>query len=411
MKEFLNNPSFRSKLLIFVAALGYFVDVYDLIIFSVIRSQSLTSLGFSGDELIAVGIRLMNYQMVGLLIGGILWGILGDKKGRVSVLFGSILVYSAANFINGFIENIHVYAALRLIAGIGLAGELGAGITLVNENLSPQKRGYGTLMIAGVGAMGAMFAQLVANYSADPEWWRMTFKIGGVFGILLLMVRIGAFESSLYKNMDHKIEKGNFLNLFKNKDKFLRYVYCILIGTPIWYLVGIIVFLAPEFSVIKGIEQISGGEAIFYCYLGLSLGDFCSGLLSQFLKSRRKALFIFVASLFIFVVIFLYLSNDTSKGFNLFLISAMGFFAGLWAVFITFTSEQFGTNYRSTVTTSVPNFVRAAFIPISLLFEFVRPTWGIIHAALFVGIISLGLSFWATAQLKETFGRSLEFTE
>ncbi|MFM1914305.1 MAG: hypothetical protein RIR51_2158, partial [Bacteroidota bacterium] len=192
MNENLINSSFKSKLLIFVAALGYFVDVYDLIVFSVIRTDSLRSLGFEGDELITIGIRLMNFQMVGLLVGGILWGVLGDKKGRVSVLFGSILVYSGANFINGFIDNIHLYSALRFIAGIGLAGELGAGITLVNENLSPQKRGYGTLLIAGVGAMGAMFAQFIANLSSDPEWWRMSFKIGGALGILLLLVRLGA---------------------------------------------------------------------------------------------------------------------------------------------------------------------------------------------------------------------------
>ncbi len=411
MNEIEQPLNLKSKLLIFVAALGYFVDVYDLIVFSVIRSKSLMNLGFSGEELISVGIDLMNYQMIGLLIGGLLWGVLGDKKGRVSVLFGSILVYSGANFINGFIHDIHLYGLLRFIAGIGLAGELGAGITLVNENLSPKKRGYGTLLIAGVGAMGAMFAQFVANLSEDPAWWRMSFKIGGVLGILLLLVRIGAFESNLYKKMEKNVEKGNFIKLFTEWDKFKRFFLCILIGTPIWYFVGIIIFLSPEFSQAKNIATISGGEAIFYCYLGLSLGDFSSGLLSQLLKSRRKALFIFVAALFFFVVVFLYFTDHSPKWLNLALISLMGFFSGLWAVFITFTSEQFGTNYRSTVTTSVPNFVRAAFIPISYLFEFLRPDLGIIHSAFIVGIISLGLSYWATFSLNETFGKSLDYLE
>lgn len=411
MNENLINSSLKSKLLIFVAALGYFVDVYDLIVFSVIRTDSLRSLGFEGEELITIGIRLMNFQMIGLLVGGILWGVLGDKKGRVSVLFGSILVYSGANFINGFIDNIHFYSALRFIAGIGLAGELGAGITLVNENLSPQKRGYGTLLIAGVGAMGAMFAQFIANLSSDPEWWRMSFKIGGALGILLLLVRLGAFESNLYKKMDEQVDKGNFLKLFTDKDKFKRFIYCILIGTPIWYFVGIIVFLSPEFSKAKDIEVIPGGEAIFYCYLGLSLGDFCSGLLSQFLNSRRKALFFFLLSLLFFVVIFLYFTNSTEKWLNYLLISIMGFFSGLWAVFITFTSEQFGTNIRSTVTTSVPNFVRAAFIPMSYLFEYLRPNLGLIDSAMVVGILSIGLAYFATFSLKETFGKSLDYIE
>ena len=399
-------------MLIAVAALGYFVDVYDLILFSVVRNPSLKSLGLSGAELLNQGLNLMNVQMGGMLLGGILWGVYGDKKGRKSVLFGSILLYSVANALNGFVTDLNTYWVLRFIAGIGLAGELGAGITLVNENLPASKRGIGTLIIAGVGAAGAVFAPIVASLSADPEWWRTCYFIGGGMGLALLLLRLGTFESSMYTGMQADVSKGNFFQLFTSWTTFKKYVYCILMGLPIWYIIGILVFSAPEITQLIGIQgTITGGDAIMYCYIGLSVGDFVSGALSQWFKSRNKVVFLYLVLAWALTLYFLYVATDISQVFANTLITALGFFGGYWAVFLTASSEQFGTNIRMTVTTTVPNFVRGALIPISLLFKFLIPSLGLIHAAAWVGALCFSLALFAISQLKDTFGKSLDFVE
>lgn len=399
-------------MLIAVAALGYFVDVYDLILFSVVRNPSLKSLGLSGAELLNQGLNLMNVQMGGMLLGGILWGVYGDKKGRKSVLFGSILLYSVANALNGFVTDLNAYWVLRFIAGIGLAGELGAGITLVNETLPASKRGIGTLIIAGVGAAGAVFAPIVASLSADPEWWRTCYFIGGGMGLALLLLRLGTFESSMYTGMQADVSKGNFFQLFTSWTTFKKYVYCILMGLPIWYIIGILVFSAPEITQLIGIQgTITGGDAIMYCYIGLSVGDFVSGALSQWFKSRNKVVFLYLVLAWGLTLYFLYVATDVSQVFANTLITALGFFGGYWAVFLTASSEQFGTNIRMTVTTTVPNFVRGALIPISLLFKFLIPSLGLIHAAAWVGALCFSLALFAISQLKDTFGKSLDFVE
>jgi putative MFS transporter len=404
--------SSKAKMLIAVAALGYFVDVYDLILFSVVRNPSLKSLGLSGAELLNQGLNLMNVQMGGMLLGGILWGVYGDKKGRKSVLFGSILLYSIANALNGFVTDLNTYWVLRFIAGIGLAGELGAGITLVNETLPASKRGIGTLIIAGVGAAGAVFAPIVASLSADPEWWRTCYFIGGGMGLALLLLRLGTFESSMYTGMQADVSKGNFFQLFTSWPTFKKYVYCILMGLPIWYIIGILVFSAPEITQLIGIQgTITGGDAIMYCYIGLSVGDFVSGALSQWFKSRNKVVFLYLVLAWGLTLYFLYVATDVSQVFANTLITALGFFGGYWAVFLTASSEQFGTNIRMTVTTTVPNFVRGALIPISLLFKFLIPSLGLIHAAAWVGVLCFSLALFAISQLKDTFGKSLDFVE
>jgi MFS family permease len=404
--------SSKAQMLIAVAALGYFVDVYDLILFSVVRNPSLKSLGLTGPELLNQGLNLMNVQMGGMLLGGILWGIYGDKKGRKSVLFGSILLYSIANALNGFVTDLNTYWVLRFIAGIGLAGELGAGITLVNETLPASKRGIGTLIIAGVGAAGAVFAPIVASLNPDPEWWRTCYFIGGGMGLALLLLRLGTFESSMYQGMHANVQKGNFFQLFTSWPTFKKYLYCILMGLPIWYIIGILVFSAPEITQIIGIKgAITGGDAIMYCYIGLSVGDFVSGALSQWFKSRNKVVFLYLVLAWALTLYFLYVATDISQVFANTLITALGFFGGYWAVFLTASSEQFGTNIRMTVTTTVPNFVRGALIPISLLFKFLIPSMGLIHAATWVGVLCFSLALFAISQLKDTFGKSLDFVE
>lgn len=399
--------SSKAKMLIAVAALGYFVDVYDLILFSVVRNPSLMSLGLKGPELLNQGLNLMNVQMGGMLLGGILWGIYGDKKGRKSVLFGSILLYSLANALNGLVTDLNVYALLRFIAGIGLAGELGAGITLVNETLPPSKRGIGTLIIAGVGAAGAVFAPIIAGLSPDPEWWRTCYFIGGGMGMALLLLRLGTFESSMYSHMDAGVEKGNFFQLFSSPAIFKKYLYCILMGLPIWYIIGILVFSAPE--ILKG--KVNAGDAIMFCYLGLAIGDFASGALSQWLKSRGKAVLTYLFIAVVLCVYYLFGITEVSTAQAKLIITLLGFFGGYWAVFLTYSSEQFGTNVRMTVTTTVPNFVRGALIPISLLFKFLIPANGLIHAAAYVGVLCFSLAIFSVSQLKETYGKSLDYVE
>jgi len=404
--------SSKAKLLILVASLGYFVDVYDLILFTVVRNPSLKSLGLAGDDLLNQGLNLMNIQMGGMLIGGILWGIFGDKKGRKSVLFGSILMYSLANVLNGLVTDMTTYAILRFIAGVGLAGELGAGVTLVNESLPKSKRGIGTLFIAGVGASGAIFAPIVANLSADPEWWRTCYYIGGGMGLALLLMRLGTFESDLYNDMHKDIKRGNFMQLFSNKEIFLRYLYCILMGVPIWYIIGILAFTTPEITKIIGIDgSVTGGDAVMYCYLGLTIGDFAAGYLSQLLKSRIKVMNYYLYVSIALMISYLFFIKNIDVVTAKVILTLLGFFGGYWAVFVTSASEQFGTNLRSTVTTTVPNFVRGSLILVSLLFKYLINYVGLLNSAAIVGVICFSVALFALSRLKESFGQSLDFVE
>ncbi|MFT4032934.1 MAG: MFS transporter [Siphonobacter sp.] len=395
-------------LLVLVAALGYFVDVYDLILFGVIRNPSLRDLGVTEDQLLTQGTNLFNWQMAGMLIGGIVWGIIGDKKGRKSVLFGSILMYSLANGINGFINDLTTYAVLRFIAGIGLAGELGAGITLVNETLPKEKRGYGTLVVAGFGASGAVFAALL------PEWipnWRVLYFIGGGMGLTLLALRLGTYESTMFEKAEQSsINKGDFLSLFTNGARFKKYIACILIGIPIWYVISVLVLSAPELVKTLGVTGVKPNLTIAYLYAGLSLGDFGVGVFSQFIRSRKKAIYLYLAISTVLVVFYL-MSSGLSQTEFYWLCFALGFFAGYWAMFVTMSSEQFGTNLRATVTTTIPNFVRGAVIPISLIFKGLISNLGLIGSAMTVGLVCLALAFISNYSIDETFGKDLDYME
>ncbi|MDP1725622.1 MAG: MFS transporter [Bacteroidota bacterium] len=399
----------RLNLLIIVASLGYFVDIYDLIVFNVVKNESLQALGFSGLELKAKEILLFNLQMTGMLLGGILWGIMGDKRGRVSVLFGSIFLYSIANLANAYVTNINQYAITRFIAGIGLAGELGAGITLVAENMKREKRGYGTMIIVTFGALGAVVASLVGKNFG----WQATYIVGGCMGLALLLLRAGAYESGMYQNLkEHtNIKKGNFLTLFKRSDLLLKYIACILIGLPIWFSIGVLINLSNRFGEALGmVEKVNVADSVMYAYLGLSAGDLVSGLLSQLLKSRKKVVFIYLALSFILMVIYLFNPNVSIDYFKV-MCFLLGFAAGYWALFVTIASEQFGTNIRSTVTNTVPNFVRGAVVPITLSFASLTIAQGTIWAAFIVGLFCLILAFLATLYIKDSFSKDLNYFE
>jgi MFS transporter, putative metabolite:H+ symporter len=396
---------------VIVAALGYFVDIYDLLLFGFVRVKSLTDLGFSGQQLTDHGLSIQNWQMFGMLIGGILWGVLGDKKGRVRVLYFSIALYSIANILNGFATGYADYSFYRLLAGIGLAGELGAGITLVAEVLPKAKRGLGTMIVASVGLSGALLAWVIEHYFH----WRTCYFIGGGLGILLLLLRVSVSESGIFKHVQAQsgISRGNFLALFTNWDRFSRFLRCIFIGTTTWFVVGVLVFFAPEFGKAKGLEGITAGNAIAICYIGLILGDLASGILSQLLQSRIKVMALFLILDAIAVAVYLGLPfSDPAYFYGCHFL--LGFSVGFWVIFVTIGAEQFGTNLRSTVATSVPNFARGMQVPINESFKYLKNpavTGSVITAGYIVGSACLAIAFIALWGMKETFHRDLDYLE
>lgn len=397
------------NMVVIVAALGYFVDIYDLILFGVVRNPSLAELGYSGDELVSKGVFLFNWQMVGMLVGGIIWGVLGDKKGRVSVLFGSILMYSVANILNGFVNDITTYGLLRFVAGVGLAGELGAGVTLVSESMPTEKRGWGTTIVVTFGALGAVAAALVG----DMFDWRVSYFVGGGLGLLLLLMRVGIFESGLFSEMKatNHIEKGNFFQLFSPLPRFLKYLNCILVGLPIWFTIGILIIFSPEIGKVIGLpEPVQPSKAIMMAYIGLSVGDLLSGVLSQMLRSRKKIVYSFLTALSLLIVLFFFLPFQSMNLFYFFCF-ALGAGTGYWALFITIAAEQFGTNLRSTVTTTVPNFVRGAVVPITTSFLVLKQGMGVVNASLLIGGVCIALAAWGISRLKESFSKDLNFYE
>lgn len=396
---------------VIISALGYFVDIYDLLLFGIVRIPSLKALGLNPD---VDGTFILNAQMIGLLLGGIFWGIFGDKKGRLSVLFGSILVYSLANIACGFLPYfpkehlLYQYAGLRFIAGIGLAGELGAGITLVSESLPKNLRAIGTSVVAGFGLMGAVVAQLTVELAGG---WNISYIIGGILGILLLFLRISVSESGIYKTMEHQsVSKGNFLSFFTNKDRLIRYLKCIAIGLPTWFCIGILAVLANQFATELGIENLNPGKAIMWAYVGISAGDLASGFISHLLKSRKKAIFYMLVFTVIGVAIMLFGNTNTETKYYIFCVW-LGLGTGYWAMFVTLAAEQFGTNIRNTATTTVPNMVRG-LVPVMIFgFDFFKKDFSVIVSAAIVGIIVFGLAFYSSLTVSETHDRDLDFTE
>ena len=395
---------------VIISAIGYFVDLYDLILFNVVKEKSLADLGYTGEAYRTLEVSLLNYQMWGMLTGGLIWGILGDKKGRASVLFGSILMYSLANIANAFVTDIPAYALCRFLAGVGLAGELGAGITLVLESMDKEKRGYGTMLIVTLGALGAVVASQVGQFD-----WKVAYIIGGVMGLMILFMRVRGLESGMFKGMQgKKVNQGNLLMLLSPPQRFFRYLSCILIGLPVWFTIGILVNLSKRFIPHMGLEPtaISMGSCIMFTYLGLSTGDLLSGLLSQFFKNRKKVIYGYLTANSILCIVYLF-SRDVSVSYFYFLCFLLGAATGYWALFVTIAAEQFGTNLRSTVANTVPNFVRGALPLISGAYLFFEKSFlgDSVLAALVVGFVCMLLAFLGTRTVHETFGKDLDYIE
>lgn len=393
---------------VWVAALGYFVDVYDLLLFNIVRVPSLKDLGLDERAVSLMGGTIYNYQQAGLLLGGILWGILGDKRGRLSVLFGSIILYSVANIACGFVTNPEVYAWCRFAAGLGLAGELGAGITLISEILPKHLRGYGASIVASVGLMGAVVAFLTVQLFD----WRTTYFIGGGLGLGLLLMRVSVLESGMYKRIAHAtVSRGNFSAFFTNGNRFLRYIRCIGIAIPTYFVIGILATFGNEFGKVMGIpDEILPGRCVMYTYIGTVVGDLFSGLLSQWLRSRKKAIGLMMGLTLFFALIYLFGGIQTATTFYAVCVG-MGFAIGYIAMFLTITAESFGTNLRATATTSVANNGRASTLLSIPLFQALKPQMGVIGAGAIVGAVCFALGFWALATMDETFGKELDYSE
>lgn len=397
---------------VLVAALGYFVDIYDLLLFTIVREPSLQGIKVSDSDMVLASTKIINWQMIGLLIGGILWGVLGDKKGRLSVLFGSILLYSAANFATGFIQTVDQYAWARFVAGIGLAGELGAGITLVSELLPKEKRGIGTSLVAGVGLSGAVAAYFTYKLSSD---WRLCYMIGGGLGLGLLILRISVAESGMFKTAKAShAARGNFLMFFTNARRFKKYILAILIGLPTWYVIGILVNLSNRFAgELYGDKSLESGRAIMFAYAGISLGDIAVGLVSQRLRSRKKALYIFY-TMSILGVIFFFSPLNSSNAAMYATCGFLGFATGFWAIFVTMGAEQFGTNIRATAATTIPNMVRGALVLINLMFVNLFQKsfgWPLIQSGIVTGVVVISITLVAAYFTEETFHKDLDYLE
>jgi MFS family permease len=394
---------------VIVAALGYFVDIYDLLLFGIVRLPSLASLGLSETEISLTGASILNWQMTGLLLGGILWGVLGDKKGRLSVLFGSIITYSLANIACGFVQDADVYKLLRFVAGIGLAGELGAGITLVSEILPKQLRAIGTSLVAGIGLLGAV----IAYFTVEFFDWRYAYFIGGGLGISLLLLRIGVFESGIFKDLKNQkhVQKGNFFALFTNKDRLFRYLKCIGIGLPTWFVIGILATFSNEFGKALGLtEAVKPGLSIMWCYVGLSMGDLASGFLSHWLESRKKAVLYLMLFTLVWSGVYLFAGIKTVS--HLYTVAALlGFGIGYWAMFVTIGAEQFGTNLRATAATTVPNMVRGTVVLMTTLFATFKESFSVINSGALVGLICFVIGIFCIITIPETHGRDLDFLE
>ena len=429
MKEIQTIPNRKIVILIIVAALGYFVDIYDLVLFGVVKAESLNQImiGASDELKASTGKYLFNMQMLGMLIGGLLWGVIGDKKGRLKVLFGSILLYSLANMVNAFVTDVTTYSIVRVIAGIGLAGELGAGITLVSEMMSKEKRGYGTMIIVTFGALGAVVASLVGSEGTAIAGvlkqltglsfanWQVAYIVGGLMGLVLLLLRVGTIESDFFKHAkaDNQIRKGDLKLIFFNRKNLIKYIHCILIGIPIWYIIGLLIMNSKDnFGPLLGIQDIENGKAVMYAYIGLSFGDLLSGILSQLLRSRRIVVAIYLGFTLVLTIAFLFFSKGISKEMYYIFCFLLGTGTGYWAIFVTIAAEQFGTNIRSTAANTIPNFVRGSVNIIVLIFTFLvtlhlSDAW----SALIVGILFIGLAFFSISRLKETFGKDLNYIE
>jgi MFS family permease len=309
------------------------------------------------------------------------------------------------------VQTVPQYTLMRFIAGIGLAGELGASITLVSEMLPKEKRGIAASIIASVGVCGAVTAYFVYQVFLD---WRLCYYIGGIMGLLLLLLRANVMESGLYGRIKQtNVQRGNFLMLFNNRDRFLRYLKAVVIGLPVWYVIGVLITFSDKFAREFGIEGIDPGKAIMYQYVAIGIGDLSAGLLSNYLKSRKKAWYVFFSILAVFIILYFLQGGGRGSTQTMYLLcGGLGFGAGFSVLYITMSAEQFGTNLRASTAISIPNVVRGFLPLIILLHRGLRNLTGdYITGGWMTGIIIMSMALLAAWHTRETFGKDMDFVE
>lgn len=392
---------------VILAALGYFVDVMDVWIFAANRVASLKDLGVPAEYILDVGVYLLNMQMGGMFLGGLLFGVMGDKFGRTRVMFASILAYSIGTLANAFVQDIHTYAALRFISGVGLAGELGLAITLINEILPKEKRGYGAGIIAGFGIMGGVVAALMAHVID----WRVSYAIGGIAGLILLAFRMKVHESALFSTVPDGTRRGSLWMLFSHRERAMKFIRWVCLTLPIWFIAGIMITFGPEIVKMKYGIDITAAALIIVCTTAIAMGDFISAWISQIVKNRRVVIvfFMFTSLLAFLLFIETRLTLNEIEIFFLYILMSLG--VGCWILCVTAASESFGTNLRATVTTAVPNFSRGSAVLTTLSIAGLKNYMSLIEAVLWVGLVVFSLAFWAILSAPETFGKPLDYLE
>ncbi|MBL8933928.1 MAG: MFS transporter [Archangium sp.] len=411
----MSTPRSSVTAAVLLAALGYFVDIYDLVLFSVLRVSSLKSLGVDDASLVPTGGLLLDLQLGGMILGGVAWGVLADKRGRLTVLFGSIVMYSLGNLANAFVDGVWAYGACRLLAGFGLAGELGAGITLVSELLPKERRGLGTTIVASIGLSGALAAGLIGDALVTRlplEGWRYAYALGGGVGLLLLVLRLSVFESGLFeRTKSAHVPHGDIRQLLLPMERGLRFLRVIVVGMPIWFVAGVLFVFSPEIGLALGLPQKpTGGQTIFWAYTGVTIGDLLSGFVSHAVKSRKRVIGVFLSSVALSVIALLTIGGRSMTTYYA-LMAVLGFTTGYWVLFVTTAAEQFGTNLRATVTTSAPNFVRGAAIPITAVWMSLKVSMGTIPATMTVGLVCIALGLFALWGMPESYSADLDFVE
>jgi putative MFS transporter len=399
---------FNIFLVLFVASFGYFVDVYDLWVFAAVRVASLKDLGVPTAEIMPTGILLLNLQMGGMLLGGILFGVLGDRMGRTRVMFFSILTYSLATLANAFVPNVETYAVLRFLSGIGLAGELGLGATLISEILPKEKRGLGVGVLVGFGVMGPMAAGLAAQ-AFD---WKTCYLIGGILGLALLALRVRVAESPIFQEAEKTATRqGDLRLMFESPTRLWRFLGCVALGLPTWLVFGILITFSEEILGSLSLPALAAPILLVYCNIAMPIGNFVTIGVSQYFKNRRWVMAGFTLFALVGVMALFLLPRPLSPFEVKIVYMVITFAAGSWVLMAVIAAESFGTNLRATAATAVPNFARASVIPMTLGLQALKPHMPLGDAVMILMGLCFILPLIALWRLKETFGKPLNYFE
>jgi MFS transporter, putative metabolite:H+ symporter len=387
---------------LFLIGCGYFIDIFDLVLFSTLRISSFEELKITDPTYWTV--VFFNLQMTGILVGGIFWGKMADIKGRSWSFMGTILVFSIANIINGLTSSLTVYGICRFIAGFGLAGEMGSGIALICEKVPDEKRSLYLGFVSSLGCIGAV----LSGWLGDIVYWRYLFIGSGFAGILLTLLRKNLLEPDLFrKTATLNIPRGQWKTLFQSPPDLIRFILLIFLGIPMWYIIGILWSFSTEMTSTIGLNIFTSGQAILWGYVGVWMGDMLMPFVSQFLKSRIFTIQICLIMMLLGVIYLFQFQPHSLLSFQLTHIF-LGFTIGYWAVYATLCGESFGTNIRALTSTSLPSLIRFSSIPMMIIYQYGRDE-NELNIALGMGLTVLCISMITTYFIKDTFQKDIDF--